>query len=201
MSGSTTTRPAGRATRRRCRCRAGSRNSSCRKGRLKTGTPPRIDGRTIDFSKCTEQPGDGMPGGIEGPVPVFSFMGGGIAHPKQVSCWITHTNERTHDIIRSGFDRSPMFTGKIDGIGPRYCPSVEDKINRFADKDSHQIFLEPEGLTTHEIYPNGISTSLPFDIQYELVRSMAGMENAHILRPGYAIEYDYFDPRGAEIQL
>jgi tRNA uridine 5-carboxymethylaminomethyl modification enzyme len=164
-------------------------------GRLKTGTPPRIDGRTIDFSKCTEQPGDGMPGGIEGPVPVFSFMGGGIAHPKQVSCWITHTNERTHDIIRSGFDRSPMFTGKIDGIGPRYCPSVEDKINRFADKDSHQIFLEPEGLTTHEIYPNGISTSLPFDIQYELVRSMAGMENAHILRPGYAIEYDYFDPR------
>lgn len=164
-------------------------------GRLKTGTPPRIDGRTIDFSKCTEQPGDGMPGGTEGPVPVFSFMGGGIAHPKQMSCWITHTNERTHDIIRSGFDRSPMFTGKIDGIGPRYCPSVEDKINRFADKESHQIFLEPEGLTTHEIYPNGISTSLPFDIQYDLVRSMAGMENAHILRPGYAIEYDYFDPR------
>ncbi|SFU72815.1 tRNA uridine 5-carboxymethylaminomethyl modification enzyme [Polaromonas sp. YR568] len=164
-------------------------------GRLKTGTPPRIDGRTIDFSKCTEQPGDGMPGGIEGPVPVFSFMGGGIAHPQQVPCWITHTNERTHDIIRSGFDRSPMFTGKIDGVGPRYCPSVEDKINRFADKESHQIFLEPEGLTTHEIYPNGISTSLPFDIQYELVRSMAGMENAHILRPGYAIEYDYFDPR------
>jgi tRNA uridine 5-carboxymethylaminomethyl modification enzyme len=164
-------------------------------GRLKTGTPPRIDGRSIDFSKCTEQPGDGMPGGIADPVPVFSFMGGGIAHPKQMSCWITHTNERTHDIIRSGFDRSPMFTGKIDGIGPRYCPSVEDKINRFADKESHQIFLEPEGLTTHEIYPNGISTSLPFDIQYELVRSMAGMENAHILRPGYAIEYDYFDPR------
>jgi len=164
-------------------------------GRLKTGTPPRIDGRSIDFSKCTEQPGDGMPGGIEGPVPVFSFMGGGIAHPRQVPCWITHTNERTHEIIRSGFDRSPMFTGKIDGVGPRYCPSVEDKINRFADKDSHQIFLEPEGLTTHEIYPNGISTSLPFDIQYELVRSMAGMENAHILRPGYAIEYDYFDPR------
>jgi tRNA uridine 5-carboxymethylaminomethyl modification enzyme len=164
-------------------------------GRLKTGTPPRIDGRTIDFSKCTEQPGDGMPGGTEGPVPVFSFMGGGIAHPKQMSCWITHTNERTHDIIRSGFDRSPMFTGKIDGVGPRYCPSVEDKINRFADKESHQIFLEPEGLTTHEIYPNGISTSLPFDIQYDLVRSMAGMENAHILRPGYAIEYDYFDPR------
>ncbi len=164
-------------------------------GRLKTGTPPRIDGRTIDFSKCIEQPGDGMPGGTAGPVPVFSFMGGKIAHPQQVPCWITHTNERTHDIIRSGFDRSPMFTGKIDGVGPRYCPSVEDKINRFAGKDSHQIFLEPEGLTTHEIYPNGISTSLPFDIQYALVRSIAGMENAHILRPGYAIEYDYFDPR------
>ena len=164
-------------------------------GRLKTGTPPRIDGRTIDFSKCTPQPGDGMPGGTEGAVPVFSFMGGAIAHPQQVPCYITHTNARTHEIIRSGFDRSPMFTGKIDGVGPRYCPSVEDKVNRFADKESHQIFLEPEGLTTHEIYPNGISTSLPFDIQYELVRSMAGMENAHILRPGYAIEYDYFDPR------
>jgi tRNA uridine 5-carboxymethylaminomethyl modification enzyme len=164
-------------------------------GRLKTGTPPRIDGRTIDFSKCTEQPGDGMPGGAPGPVPVFSFMGAGIAHPRQMPCWITHTNARTHEIIRSGFDRSPMFTGKIDGVGPRYCPSVEDKINRFADKESHQIFLEPEGLSTHEIYPNGISTSLPFDIQYALVRSMAGMENAHILRPGYAIEYDYFDPR------
>jgi tRNA uridine 5-carboxymethylaminomethyl modification enzyme len=164
-------------------------------GRLKTGTPPRIDGRTIDFSKCTPQPGDGMPGGVEGAVPVFSFMGSAIAHPPQVPCWITHTNARTHEIIRSGFDRSPMFTGKIDGVGPRYCPSVEDKVNRFADKDSHQIFLEPEGLTTHEIYPNGISTSLPFDVQYELVRSMAGMENAHILRPGYAIEYDYFDPR------
>ncbi|MES2977539.1 MAG: tRNA uridine-5-carboxymethylaminomethyl(34) synthesis enzyme MnmG [Pseudomonadota bacterium] len=164
-------------------------------GRLKTGTPPRLDGRTIDFSKCTAQPGDGMPGGEGEKVPVFSFMGASIAHPQQVPCWITHTNERTHDIIRSGFDRSPMFTGKIDGVGPRYCPSVEDKINRFADKASHQIFLEPEGLTTHEIYPNGISTSLPFDIQYALVRSMAGMENAHILRPGYAIEYDYFDPR------
>ena len=163
--------------------------------RLKTGTPPRIDGRTIDFSKCTEQPGDGMPGGLVGPVPVFSFMGQHIAHPRQVSCWVTHTNERTHEIIRSGFDRSPMFTGKIEGVGPRYCPSVEDKINRFADKSSHQIFLEPEGLDTHEIYPNGISTSLPFDIQYELVRSMKGLENAHILRPGYAIEYDYFDPR------
>ena len=164
-------------------------------GRLKTGTPPRIDGRTIDFSKCIAQPGDGMPGGTPGDVPVFSFMGANIKHPQQVPCYITHTNARTHDIIRSGFDRSPMFTGKIDGVGPRYCPSVEDKINRFADKDAHQIFLEPEGLTTHEVYPNGISTSLPFDIQYQLVRSMVGMENAHILRPGYAIEYDYFDPR------
>jgi len=164
-------------------------------GRLKTGTPPRIDGRSIDFSKCQEQPGDGMPGGMSATMPVFSFMGRLDMHPQQMPCWITHTNERTHDIIRSGFDRSPMFTGKIEGVGPRYCPSVEDKINRFADKDSHQIFLEPEGLTTHEYYPNGISTSLPFDIQYELVRSMAGLENAHILRPGYAIEYDYFDPR------
>jgi tRNA uridine 5-carboxymethylaminomethyl modification enzyme len=158
-------------------------------GRLKTGTPPRLDGRTIDFSKCEEQPGD------LDPVPVFSFMGTAAMHPRQVPCWITHTNERTHEIIRSGFDRSPMFTGKIEGVGPRYCPSVEDKINRFADKESHQIFLEPEGLATHEFYPNGISTSLPFDIQYELVRSMAGLEHAHILRPGYAIEYDYFDPR------
>jgi tRNA uridine 5-carboxymethylaminomethyl modification enzyme len=158
-------------------------------GRLKTGTPPRLDGRTIDFSKCEEQPGD------LDPVPVFSFMGNAAMHPRQVPCWITHTNERTHEIIRSGFDRSPMFTGKIEGVGPRYCPSVEDKINRFAGKDSHQIFLEPEGLTTHEFYPNGISTSLPFDIQYQLVRSMGGLENAHILRPGYAIEYDYFDPR------
>ncbi|WP_138513172.1 tRNA uridine-5-carboxymethylaminomethyl(34) synthesis enzyme MnmG [Rhodoferax bucti] len=164
-------------------------------GRLKTGTPPRIDGRSIDFSKCIIQPGDGVPGGMSDVMPVVSFMGNVAMHPQQVPCWITHTNERTHDIIRSGFDRSPMFTGKIEGVGPRYCPSVEDKINRFADKDSHQIFLEPEGLTTHEYYPNGISTSLPFDIQYELVRSMAGLENAHILRPGYAIEYDYFDPR------
>lgn len=159
-------------------------------GRLKTGTPPRIDGRSIDFSKCEEQPGD------LDPVPVFSFMGNATMHPRQVPCWITHTNERTHEIIRSGFDRSPMFTGKIEGVGPRYCPSVEDKINRFADKDSHLVFLEPEGLTTHEIYPNGISTSLPFDIQYALVRTLPGLENAHILRPGYAIEYDYFDPRG-----
>lgn len=164
-------------------------------GRLKTGTPPRLDGRSIDFSKCQAQPGDGMPGGMSPVMPVFSFMGRAAQHPQQMPCWITHTNERTHDIIRSGFDRSPMFTGKIDGVGPRYCPSVEDKINRFADKDSHQIFLEPEGLTTNEYYPNGISTSLPFDIQYKLVRSMAGLENAHILRPGYAIEYDYFDPR------
>jgi tRNA uridine 5-carboxymethylaminomethyl modification enzyme len=169
-------------------------------GRLKTGTPPRIDGRSIDFSKCTEQPGDGMAGGMgtedSKGIPVFSFMGTAAMHPAQMPCWITHTNARTHEIIKSGFDRSPMFTGKIDGVGPRYCPSVEDKVNRFADKDSHQIFLEPEGLTTNEYYPNGISTSLPFDIQYELVRSMAGLENAHILRPGYAIEYDYFDPTG-----
>ncbi len=165
-------------------------------GRLKTGTPPRLDGRTIDFSKCERQPGDGMEGAENPAMPVFSFMGRADMHPEQMPCWITHTNERTHDIIRSGFDRSPMFTGKIDGVGPRYCPSVEDKINRFAGKDSHQIFLEPEGLTTNEYYPNGISTSLPFDIQYDLVRSMAGLENAHILRPGYAIEYDYFDPTG-----
>ncbi|WP_298428519.1 tRNA uridine-5-carboxymethylaminomethyl(34) synthesis enzyme MnmG [Ottowia sp.] len=164
-------------------------------GRLKTGTPPRLDGRSIDFSQCEEQPGDGMPGGQNPVMPVFSFMGRADMHPRQLPCWITHTNARTHEIIRSGFDRSPMFTGKIEGVGPRYCPSVEDKINRFADKESHQIFLEPEGLDTHEVYPNGISTSLPFDIQLALVRSMKGLENAHILRPGYAIEYDYFDPR------
>ena len=168
-------------------------------GRLKTGTPPRIDGRSIDFTQLTEQPGDGMPSPdgtpADQPVPVFSFMGRASQHPRQVPCWITHTNDRTHDIIRSGFDRSPMFTGVIGGVGPRYCPSIEDKVNRFADKDSHQIFLEPEGLTTHEFYPNGISTSLPFDIQLLAVRSMRGLENAHILRPGYAIEYDYFDPR------
>lgn len=162
--------------------------------RLKTGTPPRIDGRSIDFSQLTEQPGDV-------PVPVFSIRGNSNMHPRQISCWITHTNAHTHDIIRSGFDRSPMFTGKIEGVGPRYCPSIEDKINRFADKESHQIFLEPEGLHTHEYYPNGISTSLPFDVQIALVRSMKGLENAHILRPGYAIEYDYFDPRNLKASL
>ena len=164
-------------------------------GRLKTGTPPRIDGRSIDFSVMTEQPGD------QNPIPVFSVMGSAALHPKQLSCWITHTNEKTHDIIRAALDRSPMFTGVIEGVGPRYCPSIEDKIHRFADKTSHQIFLEPEGLTTHEFYPNGISTSLPFDAQLALVRSMRGMENAHILRPGYAIEYDYFDPRGLKSSL
>jgi tRNA uridine 5-carboxymethylaminomethyl modification enzyme len=168
-------------------------------GRLKTGTPPRIDGRSIDTSRLQEQPGDGMPGACETGkgqrVPVFSFMGDEAMHPRQVPCWITWTNERTHAIIRSGFDRSPMFQGAIEGIGPRYCPSIEDKVSRFADKASHQIFLEPEGLTTHEVYPNGISTSLPFDIQIAAVRSMAGLENAHLMRPGYAIEYDYFDPR------
>ncbi|HEY8708156.1 MAG TPA: tRNA uridine-5-carboxymethylaminomethyl(34) synthesis enzyme MnmG [Burkholderiaceae bacterium] len=168
-------------------------------GRLKTGTPPRLDGRSIDFSVLTEQPGDGVPGPdgapAATPMPVFSFMGDASQHPRQLPCWITHTNARTHEIIRAGFDRSPMFTGLIDGVGPRYCPSIEDKVNRFADKDSHQIFLEPEGLTTHEFYPNGISTSLPFDVQLAAVHSMVGLENAHILRPGYAIEYDYFDPR------
>ena len=161
-------------------------------GRLKTGTPARIDGRTIDYSKLTLAPGDGFE---DGNVPVFSFMGDTSMHPKQVPCWVTQTNPTTHDILRSGFDRSPMFTGMIEGIGPRYCPSIEDKINRFSHKDSHQIFLEPEGLTTHEIYPNGISTSLPFDIQFNAIRSIVGLENCHILRPGYAIEYDYFDPR------
>ncbi len=164
-------------------------------GRLKTGTPPRIDGRSIDFSVLTEQPGD------LDPVPVFSMMGSAAMHPTQVPCWITHTNSQTHDIIRNALDRSPMFTGVIEGVGPRYCPSIEDKIHRFADKESHQIYLEPEGLTTHEFYPNGISTSLPFDAQLALVRSMRGLENAHILRPGYAIEYDYFDPRGLKASL
>ena len=168
-------------------------------GRLKTGTPPRLDGRSIDFSRLTPQHGDGVVGpdgaAPETPMPVFSYLGDASQHPQQVPCWITHTNERTHEIIRSGFDRSPMFTGLIGGVGPRYCPSIEDKVNRFADKNSHQIFLEPEGLTTHEFYPNGISTSLPFDIQIAAVQSMIGLESAHILRPGYAIEYDYFDPR------
>ena len=158
-------------------------------GRLKTGTPPRIDGRSIDFSQLEEQPGD------LDPVPVFSFLGHASQHPRQVPCWITHTNARTHEIIKNGFDRSPMFTGAIAGVGPRYCPSIEDKVNRFADKEAHQIFLEPEGLTTHEFYPNGISTSLPFDVQIAAVQSMPGLQHAHILRPGYAIEYDYFDPR------
>jgi tRNA uridine 5-carboxymethylaminomethyl modification enzyme len=158
-------------------------------GRLKTGTPPRIDGRTIDFSVMLEQPGD------LDPVPVFSYLGRPDQHPKQVPCWISHTNEKTHDIIRGGLDRSPMYTGVIEGVGPRYCPSIEDKIHRFASRNSHQIFLEPEGLTTNEFYPNGISTSLPFDVQWELVRSIRGMESAVIVRPGYAIEYDFFDPR------
>ena len=158
-------------------------------GRLKTGTPPRIDGRSVDFALLQEQPGDT-------PEPVFSFMGRRDMHPRQLPCWITQTNERTHEIIRKGLDRSPLYTGVIEGVGPRYCPSIEDKISRFADKSGHNVFLEPEGLTTHEIYPNGISTSLPFDVQLELVRSIRGLERAHLLRPGYAIEYDYYDPRG-----
>ena len=170
------------------------RELSFQYGRLKTGTPPRIDGRSVNFSVMAEQPGDT-------PEPVFSCRGSRMLHPAQLSCWITHTNERTHEIIRSGFDRSPMFTGEIGGVGPRYCPSIEDKVNRFAEKNSHQVFLEPEGLSTHEVYPNGISTSLPFDIQLAAVRSIRGMENAHILRPGYAIEYDYFDPRGLKASL
>lgn len=165
-----------------------------RVGRLKTGTPPRIDGRTINYEGLLVQPGDE-------PAPVFSYLGRRSDHPRQVNCHITATNERTHDIIRAGYDRSPMYTGVIEGVGPRYCPSVEDKIHRFADKTSHQIFIEPEGLTTHEIYPNGISTSLPFDVQLDLVRSIKGFENAHITRPGYAIEYDYFDPRDLRYSL
>ncbi|WP_324779796.1 tRNA uridine-5-carboxymethylaminomethyl(34) synthesis enzyme MnmG [Thiobacillus sedimenti] len=163
-------------------------------GRLKTGTPPRIDGRSIDYGQTQLQPGDD-------PAPVFSFMGDAAMHPEQRPCWITHTTEQTHEIIRGGLDRSPMYTGVIEGVGPRYCPSIEDKITRFADKASHQIFLEPEGLTTHEIYPNGISTSLPFDVQLAIVRSIPGMEHAHILRPGYAIEYDYYDPRNLKASL
>lgn len=163
-------------------------------GRLKTGTPARIDARTVDFSVMTVQPGDT-------PLPVMSYMGNVAMHPKQVNCYITHTNERTHDIIRANLDRSPIFSGKIEGVGPRYCPSIEDKIHRFADKTSHQIFIEPEGLTTHELYPNGISTSLPFDVQLDFIHSMKGLENAHITRPGYAIEYDYFDPQNLKPTL
>jgi tRNA uridine 5-carboxymethylaminomethyl modification enzyme len=163
-------------------------------GRLKTGTPPRIDGRTIDFTAMQEQPGDT-------PEPVYSYMGRRDMHPRQLPCWITQTNEHTHDIIRRGLDRSPLYTGVIEGVGPRYCPSIEDKISRFADKTGHNVFLEPEGLTTHEFYPNGVSTSLPFDVQLDLVRSIRGLENAHILRPGYAIEYDYYDPRGLKASL
>jgi tRNA uridine 5-carboxymethylaminomethyl modification enzyme len=163
-------------------------------GRLKTGTPPRLDGKTIDLASMEEQWSDD-------PLPVFSFLGSKEQHPRQLPCWTTHTNERTHDIIRRNLDRSPMYTGVIEGVGPRYCPSIEDKIHRFADKASHNVFLEPEGLDTHEIYPNGISTSLPFDVQLEIVRSIKGMENCHILRPGYAIEYDYFDPRGLKSSL
>ncbi|HEY1059775.1 MAG TPA: tRNA uridine-5-carboxymethylaminomethyl(34) synthesis enzyme MnmG [Limnobacter sp.] len=164
-------------------------------GRLKTGTPPRIDGRSIDFSVMQEQPGD------LDPVPVFSYLGHAGLHPRQLPCWITHTNQQTHDIIRGGLDRSPMYTGVIEGVGPRYCPSIEDKIHRFADKESHQVFLEPEGLTTHEYYPNGVSTSLPFDVQLNLLHSIRGLENCYVTRPGYAIEYDYFDPRGLKTTL
>lgn len=163
-------------------------------GRLKTGTPARIDAKTVDFSVMKVQPGDT-------PLPVMSFMGNADMHPEQVNCFITYTNEKTHDIIRKHLDRSPLFSGNIEGVGPRYCPSIEDKIHRFADKDSHQIFIEPEGLTTHELYPNGISTSLPFDVQLEFIRTMAGLENAHITRPGYAIEYDYFDPQSLKPTL
>ncbi|MFM6988756.1 MAG: tRNA uridine-5-carboxymethylaminomethyl(34) synthesis enzyme MnmG [Arenimonas sp.] len=170
------------------------RDGPFRVDRLKTGTPPRIDGRTLDYSVFEEQPGDD-------PIPGFSYMATGREHPRQISCWISHTNERTHDIIRGGLDRSPMYSGVIEGIGPRYCPSIEDKIVRFADRTSHQVFIEPEGLDTYEIYPNGISTSLPYDVQLELVRSIRGFGNAHITRPGYAIEYDYFDPRGLKASL
>lgn len=158
-------------------------------GRLKTGTPPRIDGRTINYSILEEQPGD------LDPIPVFSYLGNASMHPRQIPCWVTHTNEHTHAIIRNGLDRSPMYSGVIEGIGPRYCPSIEDKVHRFADKTAHQVFLEPEGLDTYEVYPNGVSTSLPFDVQIELIRSLKGLENAHIVRPGYAIEYDFFDPK------
>ena len=166
-------------------------------GRLKTGTPPRLDGRTIDYRKLVEQPGDGVGPGVDvDDLPVFSFLGDPRQHPRQISCWITQTNARTHEIVRAGFDRSPMFTGRIEGVGPRYCPSIEDKVHRFKDKESHQVFLEPEGLSTTEVYPNGISTSLPFSVQIEAVRSILGLEDVQIVRPGYAIEYDFFDPRG-----
>jgi tRNA uridine 5-carboxymethylaminomethyl modification enzyme len=164
-------------------------------GRLKTGTPPRIDGRSINYSILEEQAGD------LNPIPVFSYLGSASLHPKQISCWVTHTNEKTHDIIRGGLDRSPMYSGVIEGVGPRYCPSIEDKVHRFADKNAHQVFLEPEGLDTHEVYPNGVSTSLPFDVQLELIRSLKGLEQAHIIRPGYAIEYDYFDPKELKASL
>ncbi len=170
------------------------REQPLRVGRLKTGTPPRIDGKSVDFSVMIEQPGDT-------PLPVMSYLGNREQHPRQVSCWITHTNARTHEIIAANLDRSPMYSGVIEGVGPRYCPSIEDKIHRFADKDSHQVFIEPEGLTTHELYPNGISTSLPFDVQLQIVQSIRGMEQAHIVRPGYAIEYDYFDPRDLKHSL
>ncbi|MEY2680601.1 MAG: hypothetical protein RL661_832, partial [Pseudomonadota bacterium] len=170
------------------------RDMAFRVGRLKTGTPPRIDGRSLDWSVMTEQPGDA-------PIPVCSFLGDRSDHPQQISCYITRTNEQTHEIIRSGLDRSPMYAGIIEGVGPRYCPSIEDKVVRFADKDSHQIFVEPEGLNTREIYPNGLSTSLPFDVQYRAIRSIKGFERAHITRPGYAIEYDYFDPRDLHASL
>ena len=176
------------------RARARLRDLGLNVGRLKTGTPPRIDGRTVDYTNLAEQPGDT-------PMPVFSFLGRRAEHPRQVSCHITHTTERTHDIIRAGLDRSPLFTGAIEGIGPRYCPSIEDKVVRFAERTRHQIFIEPEGLTTFEIYPNGISTCLPFDVQLEFVRSIPGFEHAHITRPGYAIEYDFFDPRDLQATL
>src|SRR5690606_1591621 len=162
--------------------------------RLKTGTPPRIDARSVDFSELAEQWGDT-------PLPVMSYLGSAADHPRQTCCWITHTNQTTHDIIRGGMDRSPMYTGVIEGIGPRYCPSIEDKVVRFADKDSHQIFIEPEGLNTHELYPNGVSTSLPFDVQLRLIRSIKGFANAHITRPGYAIEYDFFNPQDLKYSL
>ncbi len=193
-SGSTTTRAGARAIRPPTRWPQKLRARMPRVGRLKTGTPPRIDGRSVDYSRLERQASDS-------PLPVFSFLGRPDEHPRQVDCHITHTNERTHEIIRAGLDRSPMYTGVIEGVGPRYCPSVEDKVQRFAERKSHQIFIEPEGLDTHEIYPNGISTSLPFDVQQQFVRSIAGFERAHLTRPGYAIEYDYFDPRDLQPTL